>query len=215
MGVPASQSCLSRRLQHHCSRGRLRRSRRGNKTRAPCLALGADLSRSTRSFLPTARPSSGSRRCCLRSSCSRPLPEAFPPPLPLTSLASDLTLPSGSMNIASIWLFATETKSSASASMRSNEINRCRSSFRLTATFPCEPPQHRASGRGCMAVRQAKRLVHSQNNGGTASFSCCALSMVISLPPLIERLPKCCSARAGSSESPGRPRRCATAPSAW
>jgi hypothetical protein len=74
VGVPASQSCLPRRLQHHCSRGCLRRGRRGIKTRAPCLALGADLSRSTRSFLPTRRPSSGSRRCCLRSSCSRPLP---------------------------------------------------------------------------------------------------------------------------------------------
>lgn len=215
MGVPASQSCLSRRLQHHCSRGRLRRSRRGNKTRAPCLALGADLSRSTRSFLPTRRPSSGSRRCCLPSSCSRPLPQAFPPHLPLTSLASDLTLPSASMNIAGIWLFAAETKSSASASMRSNEINRCRSLFHSTATSPCVPRPHRGSGRGCRAVHPAKHLAHSAGNAAIASSSCCALSTVISLPPPIERLPKRCSAQAGLSESPGRPRRCATAPSAW
>src|SRR5262245_26968927 len=102
VGVPASKSRLSRRLQHHCSRGRLRRSGRGNKTRAPCLALGADLSRSTRSFLPIKRPSSGSQRCCPPSSSSRRLLQAFASRLPLTSQVSDLRSPNTSISIAGI-----------------------------------------------------------------------------------------------------------------
>src|SRR5262249_13706616 len=89
VGVPASESRLSRRLQHHCSRGRLRRSGRGNKTRAPCLALGADLS-------------SGSQRCSPPSSSSRRLLQAFASRLPLTSQVSDLRSPNTSINIAGI-----------------------------------------------------------------------------------------------------------------